>query len=137
MSFSNRKRAKFCPWIRIGTNGALYAAAVATSLQQVFEAPGISTKTIMGWTSASERTVKGWAAGSYGPRGEHLVALMRSSDLVLKCVLYLANREALLDVRRAGCLAGAITRSQPDCWRTRTVDKRSFPADRTTSRKRT
>jgi hypothetical protein len=83
---------------------AQYAAAVASSLQQVFEAPGISTKTIMGWTRASERTVKGWAAGSYGPRGEHLVALMGSSDLVLKCVLSLANREALLDPHRLAAL---------------------------------
>jgi hypothetical protein len=38
------------------------------------------------------------------PRGEHLVARMRSSDLVLKCVLFLANREALLDVHSLAAL---------------------------------
>lgn len=46
---------------------AHYAEAVARSLRQALEAPGISTKTIMGWTSASERTVKGWIAGTNGP----------------------------------------------------------------------
>jgi len=81
-----------------------YAAAVAASLRQVLESPGISTKTVMRWTGASERTVKGWVAGRYGPRGEHLVALMRSSDLVLECMLSLAGREVVLDVRKLAAL---------------------------------
>ena len=89
MSFSEtgkvlHKTGKVLPFDPDRAQRALYAAAVVSSLQQVFEVPGISTKTIMGWTSASERTVKGWAAGAYGPRGEHPVALMRSSDLVPK-----------------------------------------------------
>jgi hypothetical protein len=86
----------------------LYAAAVAASLRQVLEAPGVSTKTIMGWTNASERTVKGWIAGECGPRGEHLVALMRSSDLVLKCMLSLAGRDVVLDVRRLADLRESL-----------------------------
>ena len=86
----------------------LYTAAVAASLRQALEVPGISTKTIMGWTNASERTVKGWVAGTYGPRGEHLVALMRSSDLVLKCMLSLAGREVVLDVHRLAAMRESL-----------------------------
>jgi hypothetical protein len=98
------KTGKELPLVPDRDQRAKYTAAVATSLKQAFEAPGISTKTIMGWTRASERTVKGWAAGSFGPRGEHLVALMGSSDLVLRCVLSLAGREALLDAHRLAAL---------------------------------
>ena len=81
-----------------------YAKAVAVSLRQALEAPGISTKTIMGWTNASERTVKGWIAGTSGPRGEHLVGLMRSSDAVLKCVLSLAGRQGQIDAHAVSAL---------------------------------
>lgn len=76
---------------------AMYADAIAKSLRQALAAPGMSTKTIMGWTSASERTVKGWIAGTNGPRGEHLVGLMRSSDLVFRGVLALVGRATYLD----------------------------------------
>ena len=34
----------------------------------------------MRWTGASERTVKNWFAGTSGPSGEHLVAIVRHSD---------------------------------------------------------
>jgi hypothetical protein len=109
MSFSEtgkvlHKTGKELPLVPDLNQRKIYAAAVAASLRQVLEAPGISTKTIMGWTSASERTVKGWVAGTYGPRGEHLVALMRSSDLVLKCMLSLAGREVTLDMYRLAAL---------------------------------
>jgi hypothetical protein len=59
----------------------------------------------MRWTGASERTVKNWFAGTSGPSGEHLVALLRHSDTVLEAVLHLAGREQavaakkLLDLR--------------------------------------
>jgi hypothetical protein len=103
-----QKRGKELPSGPKEDQRTLYAAAVAASLKQALKSPGISTKTIMGWTSASERTVKGWIAGRYGPRGEHLVALMRSSELVLNCVLSLANREVLLDVHRLAAVQEAL-----------------------------
>jgi hypothetical protein len=88
---------------------AHYAEAVARSLRQVLEAPGISTKTIMGWTSASERTVKGWIAGTNGPRGEHLIGLIRSSDVVMLRVLSLAGRE-VLDAHQLAALRDPLRR---------------------------
>jgi hypothetical protein len=72
-----------------------YALELAKTLRQALEAPGMSTKTIMSWTSAGERTVKGWLSASNGPRGDHLIELMRASDLVFARVLLLSGRDAV------------------------------------------
>jgi len=47
---------------------------------------------VMAWTGAGERTVKNWLAEVSGPSGEHLLTLVRHSDLVLQAVLILAGR---------------------------------------------
>jgi hypothetical protein len=36
----------------------------------------------MGWTCASERTIKNWLDGSHGPRGEHIIEVIRPSDAI-------------------------------------------------------
>jgi hypothetical protein len=72
----------------------------------------------MRWTGANERTVKNWLAGRRGPRGEHLLALMRHSNGALEIVLQLAGRDdliaakMLLDARNA--LAEMLARI--DSW---------------------
>jgi hypothetical protein len=43
-------------------------------------------------TGPVTRTAKHWLAGSAGPRGKHLIALMRNSDAVFEAVLALADR---------------------------------------------
>ena len=48
---------------------------------------------MMRWTGANERTVKNWFAGTRGPRGEHLVLLLRQSDMTLQVFLSLAGRD--------------------------------------------
>lgn len=72
-----------------------YARAIADALQSEVISGGASAKSIMRWTGACERTVKGWISGTIGPRGEHLIALMRESDAVLLAVLRLARRDPL------------------------------------------
>ena len=72
-----------------------YALELAKTLRQALEAPGMSTKTIMNWTSAGERTVKGWLSASSCPRGDHLIELMRASDLIFARVLLLAERDVV------------------------------------------
>jgi hypothetical protein len=52
-----------------------------------------AVKTVMQWTGASERTIKNWFAGTRGPSGEHLVLLLRQSDMVLQIFLSLAGRD--------------------------------------------
>jgi hypothetical protein len=98
------KSGKELPVVPDQDQRAIYAEAIAKSLRQALTAPGMSTKTVMGWTSASERTVKGWIAGTNGPRGEHLVGLMRSSDLVFSGVLALVGRATLIDEAAAAAL---------------------------------
>lgn len=52
-------------------------------------------KTFMGWTNASERTVKHWFAGTHGPSGHHLIAIVSNSDAVLKYVLLASHRSSI------------------------------------------
>lgn len=49
-------------------------------------------KDVMRWTGASERTVKAWRGGISIPSGEHLIALVRRSDVVLSEVLRPSGR---------------------------------------------
>lgn len=70
-----------------------YAAGVAKALRNELGDTHQATKTLMRWTNANERTVKNWLAGTCGPRGEHLVALVRHSDAVLAEFLMMANRQ--------------------------------------------
>ena len=53
---------------------SVYTAALAAVLRAEVEHQGIGAKTIMKWTGASERAVKGWLSGERGPSGEHLIA---------------------------------------------------------------
>ncbi|MBZ9784935.1 hypothetical protein K9857_25655 [Pseudomonas sp. REP124] len=69
-----------------------YAAAIAQALHIELGETHQATKTLMRWTNANERTVKNWMAGSNGPRGEHLVALVKHSDLALAAFLDMAGR---------------------------------------------
>ena len=72
-----------------------YAQAISEVLKEELRR-GASIKTIMNWTGAGERTVKGWVAGSNRPMGEYLVALTGRSDLVLARVLALAGRKPIV-----------------------------------------
>lgn len=75
-----------------------YAEAIADALKEEL-GRGASVKTVMSWTGAGERTVKAWLARKSGPSGEHLVALLHSSDLVYDRVLALANRPRVVSKR--------------------------------------
>ena len=50
----------------------------------------------MEWTGASERTVKNWLAARSGPRGPHLICLMRHSQKVAEAVLRLAGKDEVI-----------------------------------------
>jgi hypothetical protein len=54
----------------------------------------------MRWTGANERTTKNWLSGANGPSGEHLLEIMRKSDLVFECVLELIDRKVVLSHRK-------------------------------------
>jgi hypothetical protein len=73
-----------------------YAAEIARALHTELGETHQAAKTLMRWTNANERTVKNWMAGSNGPRGEHLVALVKHSDLALAAFLEMAERPLAL-----------------------------------------
>lgn len=73
-----------------------YAVGIAKALRNELGSTHQATKTLMRWTNANERTVKNWLAGTSGPRGEHLVALVRHSDAALVAFLLMADRQHMV-----------------------------------------
>lgn len=71
-----------------------FSHSIATTLKEELGSTHQAVKTVMRWSGAGERTVKHWLAGTHGPSGKHLVALMRHSDAVLTTVLRMADRES-------------------------------------------
>src|SRR3989442_12441900 len=95
------KKGKFFPGsARIAPHGLNYASVVAAGLRKELGDTHQAVKTVMRWTGANERTVKNWFAGTYGPRGEHLIDLLRNSDEVLDAFLSLAGREQVIAAKK-------------------------------------
>jgi hypothetical protein len=88
-----------------------YAPAIAEALTSELRGSNRAIKTVMKWTGASERTVKGWLSGTSGPNGEHLIALLQNSDTLLEQVLRLAGRDSLIEVRRLVVLKNTMAQA--------------------------
>lgn len=73
---------------------AEYADVLANALRLELGASHRAVKTLRQWTDASERTAKHWLAGTHGPSGYHLIALVRHSDTVLQAFLGLSERQS-------------------------------------------
>jgi hypothetical protein len=76
--------------------GVDFTELIACALRDELGSSHQAIKTVMRWTGASERTVKYWFAGTTGPSGEHLVALARNSDEILRVFLVAAERSPSL-----------------------------------------
>lgn len=87
---------------------AAYALEIAKALRAELGGSHRAIKTLMRWTQASERTAKCWLAGTSGPSGEHLLALVRNSDAVLERVLALAGRKPILEPKHLESLKVAM-----------------------------
>jgi hypothetical protein len=77
-----------------------YAAVIAAALMSELGDTHRAIKTVMRWTGTSERTVKNWFAGTSGPSGEHLIAIVRQSDAVFDSVMLLAGRNEIAAAKR-------------------------------------
>jgi len=103
------KKGKELPSARKRHELALdFAQAIAAALR-VELAGGASIKTIMAWTGAGERTVKGWLAGSSGPSGVYLEALLRSSEAVYERLMTRTGRRPIVSNQRLAALREQIT----------------------------
>jgi hypothetical protein len=71
-------------------------SAIAAALKAEFGSTPSALKTVAQLTRSNERAVRNWFEGKNGPSGENLVTLMRHSDLVLRTVLGLADRQDLV-----------------------------------------
>jgi hypothetical protein len=83
-----------------GPTALSYAGVIATALRAELGETHQAMKTVMRWTDVCERTAKNWIAGTRGPAGEHLILLLRNSDVVLEAVLRLAGRESPMAILR-------------------------------------
>lgn len=86
-----------------------YPAEIAQALSLELGGSNRAIKTVMRWTGASERTVKGWLAGRNGPSGEHLVALLAKSDTVFERLLKLAGRGSVMEVAHLQVLRNTMS----------------------------
>jgi hypothetical protein len=77
-----------------------YALSIAEALRAELGSSHQAIKTLMRWTGANERTTKNWLSGANGPSGEHLLEIIRNSDLVFECVLQLIDRKVVLSHRK-------------------------------------
>jgi hypothetical protein len=103
------KKCKFFPVsTRLARDGIDYVSVVAAELRRELGGTHRAVKTIMKWTGANERTVKNWLAGRYGPNGDHLIRLIRHSDLVLDALLHLAGRQKAVTAKELGTLRNAL-----------------------------
>ncbi|MBX6741516.1 MAG: hypothetical protein IRY87_05640 [Acetobacteraceae bacterium] len=66
-----------------------YAATIGEALRRGTGRGREAAKRLERWTGASNRTVRGWLAGTRGPSGEHLIILASHSDEVLGAMLRL------------------------------------------------
>ncbi len=88
-----------------------YASAISLALRAELGGSHRAVKTIMQWTTANERTVKNWLAGTSGPRGQHLIDVIRHSDAALSAVLCLAGRREAVTVVHLEDLRGRLAAS--------------------------
>jgi hypothetical protein len=72
-----------------------YAVAISLALCSELGDGHRAAKTVMRWTGASERSVRGWLSGETGPSGPYLVVLARESDAVARALLKLTGRKSL------------------------------------------
>jgi len=77
-----------------------YASFISEALRAELGNSHQAIKTLMRWTGANERTTKNWLSGTNGPSGEHLIEIMRNSDLAFESVLELAGRKVVLSHRK-------------------------------------
>jgi hypothetical protein len=87
-----KKGNNFPNGIRTTNRDVSYTAAVAAALRAELGNSHQAVKSVMRWTGVNERTAKNWLAGTCGPRGEHLIELIRHSDRLLETILQLAGR---------------------------------------------
>lgn len=92
-------------------NGQLNCAAlIARALHSELGSSHRAAKTVMGWTGASERTVKHWLAGLHGPRADYLIVLMRECEAVFEAIATGAGRRDAVVAARL--LAAQTTMSE-------------------------
>jgi len=99
MSFSEKDRklqSKAGNPFRIDGAAQPFAREIAFALKAEFGGTPSALKTVAQLTSSNERAVRNWFEAKNGPSAENLVILMRHSDLVLRTVLALADRQDLV-----------------------------------------
>lgn len=84
------------PWNGLARSAKDYAELIADALRQEHGNTHRTVKTIMGWTGASERSVKNWLSGEFGPSGYFLMRLCVKSPAVRGLVVGLLAEPDML-----------------------------------------
>lgn len=84
------------PWNGIARSAKDYAELIADALRQEHGNTHRTVKTIMHWTGASERSVKNWLSGEFGPSGYFLMRLCVKSPAVRGLVMELLAKPDMI-----------------------------------------
>ena len=85
-----------------------FADAVALAIKAEFGATPSTAKRVARLVSTNERCVRNWLDGKNGPSGEHLIRLMRHSEMVTHSVLSLAGRSTLYGGTDLAAIRGCL-----------------------------
>ncbi|MCK0198557.1 hypothetical protein MWN34_16770 [Ancylobacter sp. 6x-1] len=93
-----------------------YAEIVSLALKTELDDSRRTIKTVQRWTRASERTVKNWIAGTCGPDGDHLIAMLIHSDTMLHMLLLASRRFDIVEMlmNRSGSSADEHSGKRPE-----------------------
>lgn len=84
------------PWNGLARSAKDYAELIADALRQEHGNTHRTVKTIMHWTGASERSVKNWLSGEFGPSGYFLMRLCVKSPAVRGLVMELLAKPDMI-----------------------------------------
>lgn len=89
-----------------------YAEVVSLALKSELDDTRRTIKTVQRWTGASERTVKNWLSANVGPNGDHLIAMLVHSDIMLQMILIASRRLDLVEFLMERNAARALGRNR-------------------------
>lgn len=107
------KKGRFIPPGGGGSgHGTRYAEIIAAALKTELGDTHRAVKSVRRWTGASERAVKNWLAGTAGPSGDHLLAILHHSDIALQMMLAGCRRLSELDLLLGAAGSGTESRKE-------------------------
>ena len=97
------------------------AAELSLILRESYGERSSAIKRIAVELEISERTVKNWYSGRNGPRGDHLISLMKTNEKVFILVLKLTGRPSVASIDHLLVACGHLDQARDSLMKVRTL----------------